>query len=53
MNISMNHGKAGDCIGCRRCERTCPQGLKITDYLKLVSARFDNFDLNSALKPKE
>lgn len=52
MNISMNHGKASDCIKCRRCEKTCPQALKITEYLEKVADRFDHFDLNSALKPK-
>lgn len=52
MNISMNHGKAGDCIKCRRCEKTCPQALAITEYLEKVSERFDHFELNSALKPK-
>ena len=23
-----------DCVGCRQCERACPQHLKIVDYLK-------------------
>lgn len=53
MNISMNHGRASDCIKCRRCEKACPQGIKITEQLKKVAERFDNFDLNSALKPKD
>ena len=25
--------RAADCIGCKQCERACPQHLKITDYL--------------------
>ena len=25
--------RASDCIGCRQCERACPQHLTITDYL--------------------
>lgn len=41
LNLTAKHGKAGDCIGCGQCERTCPQHLKITDYLKEVSAAFD------------
>lgn len=41
MNLTANHGKAGDCIGCKQCESACPQHLKITDLLKDVSAAFD------------
>ena len=40
-NISLKHGKASDCIGCRQCERACPQHLPITDYLKDVAAKFE------------
>ncbi|MDR3544052.1 MAG: 4Fe-4S dicluster domain-containing protein [Desulfosporosinus sp.] len=31
----------GDCIGCKECEKACPQHLKITEHLKDVSAMFD------------
>jgi predicted aldo/keto reductase-like oxidoreductase len=41
MNLAANHGKAGDCIGCKQCESACPQHLKITELLKDVSATFD------------
>lgn len=40
-NYLDRHGKAGDCIGCRRCERICPQHLPIADLMKAVSAEFD------------
>lgn len=40
-NISLRHGKAGDCIGCRQCEKACPQYLPITDYLKDVAEKFE------------
>jgi predicted aldo/keto reductase-like oxidoreductase len=39
--LAMTFGKAADCIGCGSCEAVCPQHLGIIDYLKEVSARFD------------
>ena len=27
-------GAAADCIGCKKCERVCPQQLGVTEYLK-------------------
>lgn len=41
INLTVNHGKAGDCIDCKQCESACPQHLKITELLKDVSATFD------------
>lgn len=35
------HGKASECIGCRKCEKICPQHLGITDYLKQVVGMFE------------
>ena len=34
-------GKAGDCIQCGACQGHCPQHLEIIEYLKEVSAKFD------------
>lgn len=42
LNLTSTHGKAGDCIGCKKCEAACPQHLKIAEYMKEVSAAFDN-----------
>lgn len=35
------HGKAGDCIGCRQCERACPQHLPVVELLKTVAKTFE------------
>ncbi len=40
-NYLDKHGRAGDCIGCGKCERICPQHLKISELMKDVSAVFD------------
>jgi predicted aldo/keto reductase-like oxidoreductase len=42
LNLTSTHGKAGDCIGCRKCEAACPQHIDITKFLKEVSATFDS-----------
>jgi len=33
---------AKDCIGCGKCEKACPQGIKIIEELKKASELFDN-----------
>ena len=44
INTSGDKGKAGDCIGCGKCEAVCPQHLPIRELLKDVSAEFDKKD---------
>ena len=34
-------GKASDCIGCGKCERSCPQHLPVRDLLKEVVKEFE------------
>lgn len=39
--LAKKYAKASDCIGCRKCEKNCPQGIPITDYLNKVKAAFE------------
>ncbi len=38
---SEGHGKASECITCRKCERICPQHLPISDLMKKVAATLE------------
>lgn len=40
-NYIQKYGKASDCIGCKQCERECPQHIIITDFLKDVVKTFE------------
>ena len=40
-NLTLTHGRASECIGCRKCERSCPQHLPIVEELKRVAAAFE------------
>lgn len=35
------HGRASECIACRKCETICPQHLPIVDLLRQVAATFE------------
>lgn len=38
---TQNNGKASDCIKCGKCEKACPQHLKIRDLLETGAEAFD------------
>lgn len=40
--IQSGHGKAGECIGCGKCEQACPQHLTIRKYLEQVAEKFES-----------
>ncbi|MDE6282151.1 MAG: aldo/keto reductase, partial [Oscillospiraceae bacterium] len=40
-NTALTHGKASECIGCKQCEKACPQHLSITEHLKAVAEKFE------------
>ena len=39
--LAKDHGRASACIGCRMCEKHCPQHIEISRRMKDVAALFD------------
>ena len=39
--VVLSAGKASDCVGCRSCEKHCPQKLTIAEYMKTIAQKFE------------
>lgn len=40
-SLAERFGRAGDCIACGKCERSCPQKLNVIDGLRKVAQTFE------------
>ena len=38
---ALSSGKASDCIGCRSCEKHCPQHLAVSKHMKSIAHSFE------------
>lgn len=40
-DFAKSHGRASECIGCRSCEKHCPQKLEIAKFMKNVAGALE------------
>ena len=40
-NLIVDHGKASECIECKKCEKICPQHIKVSEVMKDVAKEFE------------
>ena len=39
--MTLSESKASECIGCKACEKHCPQKLKISEHMKAIARRLE------------
>ena len=39
--LTISSGKASSCIGCKVCEKHCPQKLTIAEHMKTITQKFE------------
>ena len=40
--LKQGNGRASDCIACRKCERVCPQHIKISEWMPKLKVEMED-----------
>ena len=48
--LRQNYAGVSNCIGCGKCEKHCPQGIKIREEIKRIRHRYENPALKAVIK---